>query len=49
MILVNVMFVPEKTFSGSGFFMKDGGSKHINKTEKKYIQLLMKSIIIRNI
>lgn len=39
MILVKVMFAPDKTFSGSGFFTKDGGSKHANKTDREEVNL----------
>ena len=39
MILVKVIFDPDKTFSGSGFFTKDGGSKHTNKTDREEVHL----------
>lgn len=39
MILVKVTFAPDKTFSGSGFFTKDGGSKYANKTDREEVHL----------
>lgn len=39
MILVKAMFAPDKTSSGSGFFTKDGGSKHTNKTDREEVHL----------
>lgn len=39
MILVKITFAPDKTSSGSGFFTKDGGSKHTNKTDREEVNL----------
>jgi len=39
-ILVNVMFSPDRTLNGSGFFTKDGGSKYTDKTDQVVVHLI---------